>query len=91
VCWRDINNNKNDTKIRKKMNVKNSNICLEAFNQLCDELSISKLVSAEECQYWKFERGYQAALNELISNMSIVAASQSALSLDKVYLARKAA
>jgi hypothetical protein len=91
VCLQDINNNKNHSRIRKKMNEVDSNICLEAFNQLCDELSTSKLINTEGCQYWMFERGYQAALNELISNMSIVAASQSELSLDKIYLARKTA
>jgi hypothetical protein len=74
-----------------KMNETDSNISLKAFNQLCDELSTSKLVSSEECQYWMFERGYEAALKELIRNMSIAAKSQNPVSLDQVYLERKAA
>ena len=73
------------------MNEVNSDLCLDAFNKLCDELSTSKLVNIDECQYWMFERGYKAALNELISNMTIAAKSQGSVSLNKVYLARKAA
>jgi hypothetical protein len=38
-----------------------------------------------------FERGYKAALEELISNISIAAKSQGRLALDKEYLVRKAA
>jgi hypothetical protein len=72
------------------MNVVDSNICLEAFNQLCDDLSTSNLVSTDDYQYWMFERGYKAALSELISNMTIAAKSQGEVTLDKAYLSRKA-
>lgn len=36
--------------------------CFKAFNDLCEELSSSGLLTTEELQYWVFERGYKAAL-----------------------------
>ena len=42
-----------------------ANECLNAFSKLCDELDSNELVGAEECQYWVFERGYQAAMQEV--------------------------
>ena len=71
------------------MNMTESNLCLDAFNRLCDELDASKLLSKEECQYWIFERGYIAALEEMISNISIATNSQGKISLEEVYLAKK--
>lgn len=68
------------------MNTADSAICLEAFNGLCEELSASNLVKIDECQYWVFERGYKAALEELISNISIAAKSQNKISLEQKYL-----
>jgi hypothetical protein len=73
------------------MNIADSDICLEAFNALFEELSVSKLVSLEECQYWMFERGYKAALAELIDNIDIAAKSEGRVLLDKEYLVKKAA
>jgi hypothetical protein len=70
------------------MNLAGHNICLEAYTKLCDELTTSNLVSIDECQYWVFERGYRAALEELISNISIAAKSQNRLSLEQKYLAK---
>ncbi len=70
------------------MNTVDNNICLEAFNNLCKELNTSNLVSIDECQYWVFERGYKAAIEELISNISIAAKSQNTLSLEQKYLAK---
>ena len=46
------------------MSIIESNLYLDAFNRLCDELDASKLLSKEECQYWIFERGYLASLEE---------------------------
>ncbi len=68
------------------MNVADSKICLEAFNRLCAELSASKLVSLEECQYWLFERGYQAAVDELINNISIASKLPKPIALEQKYL-----
>ena len=73
------------------MNLKDSDVCSKAFNELCEELTISKLVNLEECDYGIFERCYKAALDEIINNMSIAANSQGRLKLDREYLARKSA
>ena len=70
------------------MNIAENNVCLEAFNNLCKELNASNLVKMDECQYWVFERGYKAALEELISNISIAAKSQNRPSLEHKYLAK---
>ena len=45
--------------------------CFKVFNVLCEELSSSELIAAEEFQYWVFERGYNAAL-ETIANVQKV-------------------
>ena len=71
------------------MSITESNLCLDAFNRLCDELNASKLLSKEECQYWIFERGYIAALEEMIANISIATNSQGKISLEEIYLATK--
>jgi hypothetical protein len=39
--------------------------CMNAFNTICEEADRSALVSSEDCNYWVFERGYQAAMQEL--------------------------
>jgi hypothetical protein len=71
------------------MNETSGNMCLAAFNKLCEELSVSNLASLEECQYWMFERGYKAALDEMVNNISIASKASSAVSLEKKYLAKK--
>ena len=73
------------------MSVTESKLCLDAFNRLCDELNASKLLSKEECQYWIFEQGYIAALEEMITNISIATNSQGKISLEAVYLANNPA
>jgi hypothetical protein len=47
------------------MEITDAEVCLKAFSDLCEDLSRSELISSEECQYWIFERGYMAALEEL--------------------------
>jgi hypothetical protein len=74
-----------------KMELIDENICLNAFNALCEELSASKLVSLEECQYWLFERGYNAAVEELIHNISVAAKMENPDLLEQQYLAKKIA
>jgi hypothetical protein len=44
------------------MTTNDSNEILAAFSKLCDELSGT--VGLEECHYWLFERGYNAALEQ---------------------------
>jgi hypothetical protein len=81
-----INKNK---KKELRMQSTDDSPCLKAFNNLCEALSVHNLVSLDESQYMIFERGYKAALDELINNMAIAAMSQSQLQLDKVYLSGK--
>ncbi len=38
---------------------------MAAFSAICDEADRSELVSSEDCNYWVFESGYQAAKQEL--------------------------
>jgi hypothetical protein len=71
------------------MQLIDENICLQAFNDLCEELTASKLVSLEECQFWLFERGYKAAVDELIHNISVAANTQNPALLEQQYLAKK--
>ena len=40
--------------------------CMQAFNDLCDEANESDLIDAADCQFWVFERGYQAAIIDII-------------------------
>ncbi len=51
------------------MNITDYSASMEAFKTLCDELDDNQLVGTEECQYWVFERGYRAAMQELITIM----------------------
>ena len=67
------------------------NICLTAFNALCEELTTSKLVGLEECQYWLFERGYKAAVEELTQNISVTASAKKSVSLKQKYLSKETA
>jgi hypothetical protein len=87
----NFNNNKKEIRKGNKMEFADSNTCLNAFNALCEELGASKLVSSEECQYWMIERGYKAALDELIDNISAAAKSQNQVSLERKYLAKEIA
>jgi hypothetical protein len=52
------------------MNEYDINACISAFSKLCDDAERSELVSADECQYWVFERGYQAAMDEMIKTIN---------------------
>ena len=71
------------------MKVTDRNACFDAFNNLCDELRSSDLVGIDDCQYWLFERGYQAALEKLISNMAAAAKPQNRMLPEKKSHAEK--
>ncbi|MBC7756959.1 MAG: hypothetical protein H7Z20_10055 [Bdellovibrio sp.] len=71
------------------MKLLEENICLTAFNALCEELTISKLVDLEECQYWLYERGYKAAVEEMIQNIAVAASANETISLERKYLAKQ--
>jgi hypothetical protein len=47
------------------MEATDRNACMEAFLILFDEVQGSE--NAHECQYWIFERGYRAAVQELMN------------------------
>jgi hypothetical protein len=49
-----------------KMKMTDHSASMVAFAALCEEIEASNLVNADECQYWVFERGYRAAIQELI-------------------------
>jgi len=42
------------------------NACMEAFEALCNEIRSNQTVDIAECKYWLFERGYRAAVQELM-------------------------
>lgn len=42
---------------------------MEAFKVWCDELERSDLINTDDCQYWVFERGYRAAIQNFIDIM----------------------
>lgn len=48
-----------------KMNDYDANACISAFNEFCEESERNALASNEDCQYWVFERGYIAAMQEV--------------------------
>lgn len=46
------------------MDEKNRNACAEAYEQLLAELKATR--NNAKCEYWLFERGYRAAVGELL-------------------------
>ena len=40
---------------------------MDAFCKLCEEAVVSELITAEECQYWVFEHGYQSANASMVT------------------------
>jgi hypothetical protein len=41
-----------------------ANVCISAFGKFCETAERNELTSSEEYQYWVFERGYLAAMQE---------------------------
>ena len=50
--------------------------CMVAFKNICEEADCSELVGSDECAYWVFERGYEAAMQEMAINIKPVNAHQ---------------
>jgi hypothetical protein len=48
------------------MEIKDRNSCMEAFTRLQVELEMDKDNRADSCPYWVYERGYRAAVQELL-------------------------
>ena len=42
-----------------------ANACVSAFSKFCEETERNAMASNEDCQYWVFERGYTAAMQEV--------------------------
>ena len=55
--------------------------CMKAFGNLCDNAERDEFVSVEDCQYWVFERGYKAAMEEMIKRIKSGQVEQSPLQL----------
>jgi hypothetical protein len=51
------------------MQMTDKSAAMEAFKDLCEEIEDSELVNSEEAQYWVFERGYRAAVQEFLDIM----------------------
>lgn len=47
------------------MNDYDADACMSAFSKLCEETEHNELANNEDCQYWVFERGYTAAMQEV--------------------------
>ena len=41
------------------------NACMLAFSEFCEEAERNELTGSEEYQYWVFERGYLAAMQDI--------------------------
>ena len=59
-----------------------SNAALEAFAEFCDSLEHTEMADLTDCQYWVFERGYQAAMERLqhqpVRKLGLVSTQKSA-------------
>jgi hypothetical protein len=53
------------------MNNYDAEACMKAFTSLCAEVETNPLASTEDCQYWVFERGYKAAMEEILKVISV--------------------
>ena len=53
------------------MNNYDAEACMKAFTSLCAEVENNPLASTEDCQYWVFERGYKAAMEEILKVISV--------------------
>ena len=50
--------------------------CMVAFQMICEEADRSELVGSDECAYWVFERGYEAAMQQMTIKTKPVNAHQ---------------
>lgn len=51
------------------MNDYDVNACMNAFSSFCDEVERNELVSMDDCQYWVFEQGYKAAMEDMVKTI----------------------
>jgi hypothetical protein len=43
------------------------NVCMEAFERLCEEVNADKKSAIDKADYWLFELGFRSAIEELLS------------------------
>ena len=67
-----------------------ANACMSAFGKLCEEAERNELTSSEDYQYWVFERGYLAAMQEVAKVIKLKHASRS-IDLDLQMTSNRAA
>ena len=67
-----------------------ANACMSAFGKFCEEAERNELTSSEEYQYWVFERGYLAAMQEAAKVIKLRHAGRS-VDLDLQMTANRAA
>ena len=67
-----------------------ANACVRAFGKFCEEAERNELTSSEEYQYWVFERGYLAAMQEAAKVIKLRHAGRS-VDLDLQMTANRAA
>jgi hypothetical protein len=69
---------KKQTGIEDNMDDYDANACMGAFSKFCDEAERNELTSNDEYQYWVFERGYYAAMQEVAKTLKLRRADRSA-------------
>lgn len=67
-----------------------ANACMSAFGKFCEEAERNELTSSEDYQYWVFERGYIAAMQEVTKVIKLKHASRS-IDLDLQMTSNRAA
>jgi len=43
------------------------NVCMEAFNRLCEDVNTDQKSAIKPSDYWLFELGFRSAIEELLS------------------------
>ena len=72
------------------MNDYDVNACMSAFGKFCDEVEGSELVSNDDCQYWVFELGYKAAMEEMMKTIQAGQLEKSPLELLQTVTSKQA-
>ena len=72
------------------MNDYDVNACMSAFGKFCDEVEGSELVSNDDCQYWVFELGYKAAMEEMMNTIQAGQLEKSPLELLQTVTSKQA-
>ena len=67
-----------------------ANACMSAFGKFCEEAERNELTSSEEYQYWVFERGYKAAMQEVAKVIQLRHSGKS-IDLDLQMISNRAA